>query len=254
MSSYTTASPNSNMPCRRGRKATSGTHDLNIIFSQAKASQDLLRFEHDPRDIDPAISIIQEYARAVRLLYIRTRWSKLGLSDWHSEMRILLNGRSSMFMGLDIWDPLDDFFDTYVFEMEIQPQSDLDARGRKMVKRGLLRQLQDIATRELEGCHKALCDLLEDSLSNWRSLDSRLLAFKKRVWQDCEQRGSLCLTPTNDIATPPMTYEFMTPPTTHFLTTPPTTHGFAPSITAQGNNYYIPPSMNYAPALHAYIY
>lgn len=180
-------------PHRRGRKATSGTHDLNIIFGQAKFFQDLLHFEHDPEDLDPAVVVIQEYARAVRLLYIKTRWSKLGLSDWHSEMQILLCARASMSMGLDIWDPLDDFFDTYVFESEIQPLPGTDARARKLIKRGLLKQLHDIAMKELEHCHKDLCDLLGDKLSNWRSLDSKLLAFKKKVWADCEERGSLSL-------------------------------------------------------------
>jgi hypothetical protein len=263
MNAYKTTSPRSNMSCRQGNKAASRTYDLNLLFNQAKASQDLLRFEHDPYDIDPAVSVIQEYARAVRLLYIRTRWSKLGLSDWHSEMRILISARSSMLMGLDVWDPLDDFFDTYVFEMEIQPQSELDARGRKVVKRGLLRQLQDIASKELEGCHKALCDLLEESLSNWRSLDSRLLTFKKKVWKDCEQRGSLCLLPQDEVAPSPLTVDLMTPqtspifptpPMTYNFTTPTTPQTFAPSVPTQGNYCYSTPTVNYTPILHTYIY
>jgi hypothetical protein len=186
------------MAYRRGRKPTSGAQDLNQIFDHVKVFQDLLRFQHDPCDIDPAISVVQEYARAVRLLFIKTRWSKLGLSDWHAEMKILLCARESTLIGLDIWDPLDDFFDTYVFEMEVQPMVEIDARGRKLVKRGLLRQLQDAATRELEACHRDLCDLLGDRLSNWRSLDSKLLAFKKKVWLDCEARGSLCLDAVNE--------------------------------------------------------
>ncbi|KAH7066677.1 hypothetical protein BKA63DRAFT_424979 [Paraphoma chrysanthemicola] len=189
------------MAYRRGRKPTSGVKDVNQLFDHVKVFQDLLRFQHDPRDMDPAISVVQEYARAVRLLYIKTRWSKLGLADWHAEMRILLCARESTLMGLDIWEPLDDFFDTYIFEMEVQPMAELDAQGRKLVKRGLLRQLQDAASRELEACHRELCDLLADRLSNWRSLDSKMLIFKKKVWLDCEARGSLCLEPVNDYGT-----------------------------------------------------
>jgi len=196
-------------PHRRGRGPASGTHDLNVVFSQAKVFQDLLHFEHDPDDLDPAVVVIQEYARAVRLLYIKTRWSKLGLSDWHSEMQILLHARASVFMGLDVWDPLDDFFDTYIFEMEVQPLPGTDARARKLIKRGLLRQLHEIATRELESCHKDLCDLLGDKLSNWRSLDSKLLAFKKKVWMDCEERGSLTLGTSNGAAVGQESYAFI---------------------------------------------
>ncbi|KAF2028918.1 hypothetical protein EK21DRAFT_37436, partial [Setomelanomma holmii] len=188
-----------NMAYRRGRKPTSGANDLNQVFDNVKVFQDLLRFQQDPSDIDPAVSVVQEYARAVRLLYIKTRWSKLGLADWHAEMRILLCARESAFMGLDIWEPLDDFFDTYVFEMEVQPMQSLDARGRKLVKRGLLRQLQDAALRELEACRRLLCDLPGDKLSNWRSLDSKLLAFKKKAWDECEKRGSLCLEPIDEV-------------------------------------------------------
>jgi hypothetical protein len=243
-----TDSPKSTTSHRRGRKAAAGAHDLNIIFNQAKSFQDLLRFEHDSSDVDPAVGIVQEYARAVRLLFIRTRWSKLGLSDWHSEMQILLSARASTFMGLDVWDPLEDFFDTYLFEMEIQPSADLDAQGRKSVKRGLLRQLQDIATRELENCHKELCDLLEGKLSNWRSLDSRLLAFKKQVWADCEKRGSLCLTPTNDDL-PLATFDLesiSSLDTTSMIFATPTPSEYSSSTSTDGNAYYTtPPASDY---------
>lgn len=266
----------SNTSQRRGRKAAAGAHDLNIIFHQAKPFQDLLRFEHDPTEIDPAVSIVQEYARAVRLLYIRTRWSKLGLSDWHSEMNILLSARASTFMGLDVWDPLDDFFDTYLFEMEIQPSAELDAQGRKSVKRGLLRQLQDTASRELESCHKELCDLLEGKLSNWRSLDSRLLTFKKQVWSDCEQRGSLCLTPVDEMDVPLATFDleslsslntesmtFTSPPASEYssamstngnayYSTPPPSE-CASSWTTESAACYTPPPNGYSPMLQPYI-
>ncbi|KAH3907444.1 hypothetical protein HBI56_158360 [Parastagonospora nodorum] len=266
----------SNAPQRRGRKAAAGAHDLNIIFNQAKPFQDLLRFEHDPTEINPAVSIVQEYARAVRLLYIRTRWSKLGLSDWHSEMNILLSARASTFMGLDVWDPLDDFFDTYLFEMEIQPSAELDAQGRKSVKRGLLRQLQDTASRELESCHKELCDLLEGKLSNWRSLDSRLLTFKKQVWSDCEQRGSLCLTPVDEMDVPLATFDmeslsslntesmtFTSPPASEYssamstngnayYSTPPPSE-YASSWTTESVACYTPPPNGYSPMLQPYI-
>jgi hypothetical protein len=266
------------MSYEQAKKPASGTFDLHAIFNQAKPNQDLLRFEHDACDIEPTVSIVQEYARAVRLLFIRNRWSKLGLTDWHSEMQILISARSSTLMGLDIWEPLDDFFDTYVFEMEIQPSSDLDARGRKMVKRGLLKQLQTIATREVEGCHKNISNLLANSITNWRSLDSRLLAFKKKVWRDCEERGSLCLVPANeishpttsytvpspmayDIATPQMTWDYaMSPmaynsPLAYDFSASPTTapsvtySDSGSSVTTQGSFYYMPPSINYAPML-----
>jgi hypothetical protein len=288
MNTFTTAPQKLNMPYQQPRKVPSSTFDLNIIFNQAKASQDLLRFEHDACNIEPTVSVLQEYARAVRLIFIRNRWSKLGLSDWHSEMQILLSARSSMFMSLDIWDPLDDFLDTYVFEMEIQPSSDLDARGRKMVKRGLLKQLQTIATREVEACHRNISDLLAESITNWRSLDSRLLAFKKRVWKDCEERGSLCLVPTSkletpsttynntvspsiahsvttpsmayDVATPSPTYDFATSPMAYDLSTSPTSapsitySESASSITTQDGYYYIPQPINYTPMLQAGMY
>jgi hypothetical protein len=284
MASRTNTSAKSNTPLRRGRKAAAGAHDLNIIFNQAKPFQDLLRFEHDATEIDPAVSIVQEYARAVRLMYIRTRWSKLGLSDWHSELNILLSARASTFMGLDVWDPLDDFFDTYLFEMEIQPSAELDAQGRKSVKRGLLRQLQDTASRELESCHKELCDLLEGKLSNWRSLDSRLLSFKKQVWADCEKRGTLCLTPVNDSTVPLATFDlesisslntesltftspppseyssamstdgnayYTTPHTTPYTTPPPSE--YASSWTTESVACYTPPPNGYLPMLQPYI-
>jgi hypothetical protein len=280
MNIYSTAPQFANMPYQQAKKSASETFDLHAIFNQAKPSQDLLRFEHDSCDIEPTVSVVQEYARAVRLLFIRNRWSKLGLTDWHSEMQILISARSSTLMGLDIWEPLDDFFDTYVFEMEIQPSADLDARGRKMVKRGLLKQLQTIATREVEACHKNISNLLADSITNWRSLDSRLLAFKKKVWRDCEERGSLCLVPTNEIAPPrtsytvppPMAYDITTPQMTwdfaispmayksplsyDFLTSPTTAPSVTysdsgSSVTTQGSFYYVPPSTNYAPVLQA---
>ncbi|KAF2827885.1 hypothetical protein CC86DRAFT_369101 [Ophiobolus disseminans] len=195
---------------RPGRKVTSGTHDLNLVFSQARVFQDLLHFKHDPDDLDPAVVIVQEYARAIRLLYIEMRWSKLGLSDWHSEMHILLHARASVLMDLDIWDPLDDFFDTYIFEMEAQPLPRTSARARKIIKRGLLRQLHEIAIRELENCHKDLCDLLGDRVSNWRLLDSKLLAFKKKVWTDCEERGRLSLTTASEATEVKENYAFVT--------------------------------------------
>jgi hypothetical protein len=280
MASRTNTSTKSNTPHRKGRKAAAGAHDLNIIFSQAKPFQDLLRFEHDASEIDPEVSLVQEYARAIRLLYIRTRWSKLGLSDWHSEMNMLLSARASTFMGLDVWDPLDDFFDTYLFEMEIQPSAELDAQGRKTVKRGLLRQLQDTASRELETCHKELCDLLEGKLSNWRSLDSRLLALKKQVWADCDKRGSLCLTPVDDSALPCATFDlesisslntesltFTSPPAseyssamstddiavynTSYMTPPPSE--YASSWTTESIACYTPPPNSYSPMLQPYI-
>jgi hypothetical protein len=239
--SSTIAKPKSNSPYREGKKVTTGVHDLNVLFQQAQAYQDLLRFEHDSCDIDPAVSVIQEYARAIRLQYIRTRWSRLGLMEWHSEMQILLNARASMYMGLNIWDPLDDFFDTYVFEMEIQPQADLDARGRKVVKRGLLKQLQDTAARELENCHKNLCDMLDGIISNWRVLDGKLLTFKKKVLLDCEERGSLCLAELNDISTPSMTNSFASPSTTTSIasfTPPPSDYSYTSISTADSMPCY----------------
>jgi hypothetical protein len=235
----------SNSPYPSGRKATTGVHDLNLLFQQAQAYQDLLRFEHDSGDIDPTVSVIQEYSRAIRLQYIRTRWSRLGLMEWHSEMQILLNARASMYMGLNIWDPLDDFFDTYVFEMEIQPQSDLDARGRKVVKRGLLKQLQETAARELENCHKTLCDMLDGKISNWRILDGKLLTFKKKVLLDCEERGSLCLAELHDISTPSATHSFASPSTTASIpsfTPPPSEFSYSSYSTESMPCYTTPPA------------
>ncbi|KAH8728056.1 hypothetical protein GQ44DRAFT_737774 [Phaeosphaeriaceae sp. PMI808] len=195
-------SPKPIMSYRRGRKAASVTHDLNTIFNQANSQQNLLRFEHDAYDIIPAVSVLQEYARAVRLLHIRARWSRLGMADWHTEMNILLCARSSMSLGLDVWGPLDDFLDTYEFEMELQPMPGSDTRTRKLVKRGLLKQLQDATTKELESCHRNLCELLGDAISNWRSLDTRLLAFKKRVWLECEKHGDICVEPMGEVSKP----------------------------------------------------
>jgi hypothetical protein len=242
MSSNIMTQQSSSSPYRRGRKAITGVHDLNILFQQAQASQDLLRFEEDSADTDPAVSTIQEYARAIRLQYIRTRWSRLGLMEWHSEMQILLNARASMYMGLNIWDPLDDFIDTYLFEMEIQPQSDLDARGRKVVKRGLLKQLQETAARELESCHKNLCDLLEGKLSNWRTLDGKLLTFKKKVLLDCEESGSLCLANLNEISTPSITHSFAsasTPTSVASYTPPPSEYSYSSYSTTESMPCYI---------------
>jgi hypothetical protein len=245
MNSHTFAPPQSTSPQRRGRKATTGIHDLNIIFHQVNAFQDLLRFEHDSQDIDPAVSVIQEYARAIRLNYIRTRWSRLGLTDWHCELQSLLSARSSMLMGLNVWDPLDDFLDTYSFEMEIQPQAELDARGRKAVKRGLLKQLQEIAARELENCHKTLCDLLEGKLSNWRTLDSKLLTFKKKVWLDCEEGGGLRLATINEVALSPVSTSFATPSNTSSIGgyTPPPSE-YSSSMSTESVACYPPPPMS----------
>jgi hypothetical protein len=178
-------------PDRRRRRATPDTQKIDIVFSQAKLLQDLLRFECDTEDTGPAVVIIQEYARAVRLLFITARWSKLVLSVWHSEMQFLLRARASPWMGLDIWKPLDDFLDTYIFEMEIQPLSKTDAKAKKLIKRGLLGQLHEIANRQMERCHKDLCVLFGKALFNWRSLDIRLLACKRYVWADCVKQGSL---------------------------------------------------------------
>jgi hypothetical protein len=241
MSSQAMIQQKSSSPYRRGRKATTGVQDLNILFHQATAFQDLLRYKHDSDNTDSAVSIIHEYARAIRLQYIRTRWSRLGLMEWHSEMQILLNARASMYMGLNIWDPLDDFFDTYLFEMEIQPQSDLDARGRKVVKRGLLKQLQDTAARELESCHKNLCDMLEGKLSNWRTLDGKLLTFKKKVLLDCEERGSLCLANLNEVSTPSITHSFAsasTPTSVASYTPPPSEYSYSSYSTAENMPCY----------------
>ncbi|OAL04954.1 hypothetical protein IQ06DRAFT_365526 [Phaeosphaeriaceae sp. SRC1lsM3a] len=234
-------------------RSTSSVIDLNTLFHQANAAQDLLRFEHDSKDIEPAISVIQEYARAIRLQFIRTRWSRIGLTEWHSEIQILLSARASMYMGLNVWDPLDDFLDTYVFEMEIQPQCELDARGRKVVKRGLLKQLQESAAREQENCHKALCDILEGKLSNWRVLDSKLLTFKKKVWLDCEERGSLTLTPT-DQAVPSTSKQVIPSPTlaalpAHQVNSSPTAATFPTSSAASSMAGYTPPPSEYSTSM-----
>lgn len=180
-------------PHQGGREAILGKQDLNAVFNQAKIYQDLLHFEHDADDTNPAVVTIQEYARAVRLLDVKTRWSKFGLSDWHSELQILLCARESMFMGLNIWESLDDFLDTYVFEMEIQPLPETDAKSRKLIKQGLLRQLHDSARRTLERCHNDLYDVFGSELSNWRLLDIKLAAMKKQIWADCKRRGSLSI-------------------------------------------------------------
>ncbi|KAL5116072.1 hypothetical protein ACEQ8H_005968 [Pleosporales sp. CAS-2024a] len=277
-----TSAQSSGGPIRKGKKEAAGAHNLNLIFNQAKPFQDLLRFEEDDvSEVNATVSIVEEYARAVRLLYIRTKWSKLGLSDWHSEMNMLLSARGSTYMGLHIWEPLDDFFDTYLFEMEMQPSAELDAQGRKCVKRGLLRQLRDTASRELERCHKELCDMLEGRLSNWRSLDSRLLTFKKQVWADCEQRGSLCLTPRSEPAVPVATFDLEsissfeadnmtsapTRPASEYssamsaddpclyatlYTTPPASD-YASSWATESVACYSPPSTNYSPIMQPYI-
>ncbi|KAH7406935.1 hypothetical protein DE146DRAFT_630204 [Phaeosphaeria sp. MPI-PUGE-AT-0046c] len=244
------ASPTSLSSYRSARKATSTVIDLNTLFHQANAAQDLLRFEHDPQDIDPAISVIQEYARAIRLQFIRTRWSRIGLTEWHSEIQIILSARTSMYMGLNVWDPLDDFLDTYVFEMEIQPQCELDARGRKIVKRGLLKQLQEIAAREQENCHKGLCDILEGKLSNWRTLDGKLLTFKKKVWLDCEEQGSLNLTSTNEVASKQVT---PSPSSATFpmnrVTSSPISATFATPSNTSSMAGYTPPPTEYSSSL-----
>lgn len=275
MASHTTSPSRSTSSRRKAGKATTGIQDLNAIFHQVNAFQDLLRFEHDSEDIDPAVAIVQEYARAVRLQFTRTRWSRLGLADWHSEVQIILSARSSMFMGLNVWDPLDDFLDTYVFEMEIQPQSELDARGRKAVKRGLLKQLQEIAIRELDNCHSTLCDLLDGKLSNWRTLDAKLLTFKKKIVLDCEERGSLSLAPAlNEVAPSPVSTTFTTtstassiashtpPPSEYAYTvpfehmacyTPPPPSESSSSWTADSVACYTPPPSNYQLAYQPYI-
>jgi hypothetical protein len=275
MASHATSPSLSTSSRKKAAKVTTGIHDLNTIFHQANAFPDLLRFEHDSEDVDPAVSIVQEYARAIRLQFIRTRWSRLGLADWHSEMQIILSARSSMYMGLNVWDPLDDFLDTYVFEMEIQPQSELDARGRKVVKRGLLKQLQEIAIRELETCHKTLCDLLDGKLSNWRILDAKLLTFKKKVVLDCEESGSLSLAPVlNEGAHSPMSTTLTTTSNASSIashTPPPSEHAYAMSVehmpcytpspasetssswTADSVACYTPPPPNYQLAYQPYI-
>lgn len=266
---YTMAAQTSPSSHRSSRQHASAPVDLNTLFHQANVFQDLLRFEHDAKDIDPAVSVIQEYSRAIRLQFIRTRWSRLGLTEWHSEIQILLSARSSMYMGLNVWDPLDDFLDTYVFEMEIQPQCDLDARGRKVVKRGLLKQLQDIAATEQENCHKALCDMLDGRLSNWRALDEKLLTFKKKVRLDCEERGSLNLTPTEQVATSSSTHVTPSPTSATFpsnqvtpsptsatfpsnqVTPSPTRATFAMSRNTSSMAGYTPPPTEYAFSLPA---
>jgi hypothetical protein len=255
MASHTTSPSLLTSSHKKAAKVTTGIHDLNTIFHRANAFQDLLRFEHDSEDIDPAVSIVQEYARAIRLQFIRTRWSRLGLADWHSEMHIILSARSSMYMGLNVWDPLDDFLDTYVFEMEIQPQFELDARGRKVVKRGLLKQLQEIAIRELETCHKTLCDLLDGKLSNWRILDAKLLTFKKKVVLDCEESGSLSLAPAlNEGAHSPMSTTFTTTSNASSIAshTPPPSETSS-SWTADSVACCTPPPSNYQLAYQPYI-
>ncbi|KAF1914612.1 hypothetical protein BDU57DRAFT_298847 [Ampelomyces quisqualis] len=275
MASHTIPTSRSTSSLGKGGKATTGMQDLNAVFHQASAFQDLLRFEHDSEDVDPAVAIVQEYARAIRLQFIRTRWSRLGLADWHSEVQIILSARSSMYMGLNIWEPLDDFLDTYIFEMEIQPQSELDARGRKGVKRGLLKQLQETTVRELDNCHKILCDLLEDQLSNWRTLEAKLLTFKKKVELDCEERGSLSLTPTlNEVARLPFSTTFTTPSNVSSISsytptlsenlyivpleptscyTPPPLSDSSSSWTADGIACYTPPPKNYQLVCQPYI-
>jgi hypothetical protein len=189
-------------PHQQGHEVTLRKHDLNNVFNQAKIYQDLLHFEHDAHDTNPAVVTIQEYARAVRLLDVKTRWTKLGLSDWHLEMQILLYARESVFMGLSIWEPLDDFLDTYVFEMEIQPLPETDAKSRKLIKQGLLRQLLEVAKRRLDRCHNDLCDMFGDELSDWRVLEIRLATMKKQIWADCERRGSLSIRMIGEAARP----------------------------------------------------
>lgn len=103
---------------------------------------------------DPAIAISQEHTRALHLLHLQRRWSKLSVPQWHLDMKLLLRARESGSMNTNLWEPLDDFLETYLFEMEIQPLQETDAKAREAIKEGLLQQLHDAATGVLENCRE----------------------------------------------------------------------------------------------------
>ena len=180
-------------PHRPNQRAIPGKHNPKIVFNQAELFHDLFHSEYDAVDANPTAIIIREYTRAVRLLHVKTRWSKLGLSDWHSEMENLLCARESVYMGLNIWEPLDDFLDTYVFEMEMQPLAGAGARARKLVKEGLLRQLHETAAKELRSCYKKLRVPFGDKVPQWTYFNRRPSAIREKIWVDSEKRGSLVM-------------------------------------------------------------